>query len=240
MSAIDSVRAWARARGAEPFTPGQCFDALDDVDERQHVYAAINTLYTKEKVLGRRKKGTGNEYVWHEFAGADYEFVPTTEQLVAKGLLPPPAARAGKSKTPEQLPPVTAPAEAKGHALDVLMQPRKQAAIMPVESRNEAGGRKIEVMIGDAVGEIPAFLRKDAPAAEDMATAHPDGVYLNNPPKDPAPRKPSSEGIADAIIDQLRPLLARCLPSPPADFEVSGSTVRITIERMEITLEGVL
>lgn len=30
MSAGDSIRNWAKARGADPFTPGQCFDALDE------------------------------------------------------------------------------------------------------------------------------------------------------------------------------------------------------------------
>lgn len=236
MSAIDSVRDWARARGAEPFTPGQCFDALDDVDERQPVYAAINTLYTKEKVLGRRKKGTGNEYIWHEFAGADYEFVPTTEQLVAKGLVPPPAARTGKSKTPEQLSPVTPPGEAISLAAQILAQGNGQQAIKPAD-----GGQ-----------EIPTFLRKDGAAEGDsrFATAHPDSVYIADPPDPDAPApevefKQTGDDFAATILVRLHPMLEAELRALRGKLGAciganANPTVRITIERIEITLEGVL
>lgn len=226
MSAVDSVRDWAKARGADPFTPGQCFDALDDVEDKQQVYAAINILYTKENVLGRRKKGSGNEYVWREFAGPDFEYVPTTEQLAEKGLIPPPSTRANKAKTP-----VTPPDEARSLAAQTLAYGNNQQTIRPAD-----GGQ-----------EIPTFLRKDMAAEGDsrFATDHSDSVYSADPPGPDAAAPevkvmdPAAQTVADAIARGIAKTFAAATAAKVEEF-LSRSTVRITIERVEITLEGIL
>lgn len=69
----DQMREWAKGR-AEPFTPKQAFESIDDIEDMSQIYFAISGLF-KQGELHRKKAPTGNgyEYIWHKRGGAGYE-----------------------------------------------------------------------------------------------------------------------------------------------------------------------
>lgn len=66
------VRDLASLRGKVPFTAAQCFEAVKDIDEQKAVSDALVRLYRKG-LVARRKDGVRFEYVWHTFAGQNFE-----------------------------------------------------------------------------------------------------------------------------------------------------------------------
>lgn len=201
---INIVRSWASQRGRAPFTSARCFDEVKDIDDVQQVYMAISTLYNKEGALARRKNSPGNgyEYIWHLFAGADFEFAP------GKGV---PAA----------------PAPSLSDALSIDGE-------AGVSVRNG-----VEVSSGKpAEPEIPEFLRKGQPAPK----AGPAAPVHEAPPEQP--QSFSAEAIADALIRKIKPVLQAQFAN--AALETSDviaepcSRVTIRIEKLELTVEGLL